>query len=177
MLWHGTSSKNVHKILKNGLKLPKKNLEQYFGDGIYFSDCFGMSVCYCGDWRSGQSNFELDKDGTTKVGYLFLSDVLLGNVYKTYRLQPDAPNISVSKPGGWFWESEVKTVESIQGCGYSKMDPAGDIKIDGCVWALGNRVTDEERPYLADIIVGHEFVVYDEWRAMPKFLVKVKINE
>ncbi len=121
MGWHGTPSKNVLSILQNGLKVPKRKYpDPWLGDGIYFSDKFSYSLGYC-------RGFSKDKKGRL-VAYLFLSDVLLGNIYKTYKLQPKAPMVQISKPkpqGGGL-ETVTMTVESIQGCGTTTPDPKED---------------------------------------------------
>jgi len=169
MLWHRTKARNVPSILQNGLKLPKRNTpDPYFGDGIYFSDNLSYSLDYC--------DLSSDKEGRY-ARYLFLSDVLLDDIYKTCKLQPKAPNIQITKTKPTekvvnFRKTETvtKTVESIQGCGESMPDPKGDQIIQGCIWPLGEII--DASSYCPGL-GSSEFVVYETKKVIPKFLVKI----
>ncbi len=171
MLRQGTASNNVPPILQNGLKLPKRNSpDPYFGDGIYFSDNSSYSLEYCSDLGEFR-----DKEGRY-VGYIFLSDVRLGNIHKTYNLEPTAPEVQISKPkpqgGGLMTVTE--TVDSIQGCGQTTPDPKEDQMIEGCTWPLGKIINDDKAPLHSEL-VSSEFVIYEPKRVIPKFLIKVEL--
>lgn len=165
MLWHGTPACNVPKILEQGFILPKKKDDTFFGLGIYFSDNFSYSLDYCG--RNAAEK------GQPEVVYMFLADVMLGEVHQSYDLLPDAPTIKIQAPGSL--EMKTMTVESIQGMGWRVPDPQGDQLINGCVWPLGNKIYDPTAQAQSQLH-GNEFVVYNSSRVIPKFLVKIQIS-
>lgn len=71
-LWHATNPANILSIFKSGLIIPKKYSNGWMhGAGIYFSDLSSKSIQYMNrHYRDG-----------IQYGYIFLSDVALGNVY------------------------------------------------------------------------------------------------
>ncbi len=102
----------------------------------------------------------------------------MGNIHKTWKLEPKAPQVQISKPkvGGRFGEMETDTkiVESIQGCSATTPDPKGDQMIQGCIWPLGKLTF--SLPSLFDLpcVDANEFVVYETKRVIPKILIKVE---
>lgn len=177
MLWHGTIAKNVPSIIEKGLQLPKHNVQadQWFGDGIYFSDNFAYSFDYSIGFCK---NVEIFKDNNGRqVVYLFLCDILLGDVYKTYELQYNAPNVKNKKAAEQPGEPKTITVESIHGCGELIPDPQEDQLIQGCIWPLGKIIEDKQAMLLLSELEANEFVVYETKRVIPKFLVKVEVTE
>lgn len=75
-LFHGTLNCNLVGVLSRGLLIAPRSAPcngAMFGKGIYFADQSGKSAHYCELWNGA---------GKPQSGYLFLSDVALGNIKK-----------------------------------------------------------------------------------------------
>ena len=75
-LFHGTLTCNLVGVLSRGLLIAPRSAPcngAMFGKGIYFADQSSKSAQYCDLWNGA---------GKPQSGYLFLSDVALGNIKK-----------------------------------------------------------------------------------------------
>lgn len=90
MLFHGTRSVNVSGILNASLRMPKtlSNVVitgSCFGSGLYFADDFKKSIGYTSHrgsyWTGGSGGIN------SRGAFMFICDVILGNVYVAPRSQ------------------------------------------------------------------------------------------
>lgn len=94
MLWHGTKSDCVAKILQSGIQNPPAK-NQMFGTGIYFADRVSKSAQYCPNTQKPTAPV------AETEGYLFLCDVLVGKMFNARKARNDAtsPPSYVTKRG------------------------------------------------------------------------------
>uniref|UniRef100_A0A914P895 Poly [ADP-ribose] polymerase n=1 Tax=Panagrolaimus davidi TaxID=227884 RepID=A0A914P895_9BILA len=84
LLWHGSRTVNFVGILSQGLHIPEKPRDLWFGKGVYFADTVCLSASYCDEEDS----------------MLLLCEVALGNIDRKSNLdfeliQPDETKDSV----------------------------------------------------------------------------------
>lgn len=123
MLWHGTKAAFVAAILESGLQLPANNF-QMFGSGIYFADRISKSANYCGSPCLQGGTFCPVNQQDADIGYLFLCDVLLGQILGSTA----AMNHLTAPPTGF---------DSVKGTGKLIPDPEWNKVDNGCTWPLG----------------------------------------
>ncbi len=156
LLWHGTKKSAIASILENGFILPKPN-GQMFGPGIYFADRASKSANY------GDQGF-YPKAGTT--AYLFLCDVLLGNVYnakKPHTELTEAPN------------GLTRTFHSVKCTGEKVPDRKYNEKYHNSIISCGPTIPNSQ--FEEYTVKYNEFIVYKTENIRIMFLVEVEFAE
>ena len=120
MLWHGTPNKNILSILQKGLRITPADDAQHgrrFGNGIYFSDSFNLSNCYCS--RGNLLGFYSLGDSTDYYGnngdhYILLCEVATGNTaHILHGIGQEITNkegidcVRIMSSQGQSWDSEL----------------------------------------------------------------------
>ena len=81
LLWHGSRTVNFVGILSQGLHIPEKPRDLWFGKGVYFADTLCLSASYCDEEDS----------------MLLLCEVALGDVDRKNNLDFDIVHPDESK--------------------------------------------------------------------------------
>jgi poly [ADP-ribose] polymerase 1 len=148
LLWHGSPTRNIASIIKQGLKITGISSGDMFGRGIYFADVISKSANYC--------------KGEEGPGILLLCQVALGNIHDVLRSQK--------------FTSPPATFNSIRGIGVTQPNfSSAHTRSDGVIVPLEsplmysvNDLPITSRPTLK----YNEYIVYNEAQIKLEYLVK-----
>uniref|UniRef100_A0A914Q4H3 Poly [ADP-ribose] polymerase n=1 Tax=Panagrolaimus davidi TaxID=227884 RepID=A0A914Q4H3_9BILA len=162
LLWHGSRTVNFVGILSQGLHIPEKPRDLWFGKGVYFADTVCLSASYCDEEDS----------------MLLLCEVALGNIDRKSNLdfeliQPDETKDSVK---GKVVKNPIKNRQKKIRLGKWYPDRKGNCTIDGNVRIpMGQLIKREDKDDL--ILDYNEYIVYNINQIRIRYLVQVNIGK
>lgn len=160
ILWHGTKTYHLAKILDQGLQMPVDPDDRLFGYGVYFGDRIANSIQYVNPYH----------EETPK--YLFLAEVQIGHAAECPQSNDFVKDLRQA-PLQWpTYEGELAATDSVMGVGlFQPKEDLNEKDENNNWWPLG-----ETKRGIKTGIVYNEWCVYDPRRIKLRYLIECRVK-